>query len=133
MARFESPTATTFLHRAYEGVIYLLAFGVLVNAFIAGRSLIGEWDIVVHGVIGNGIFVLAVALVALALLARADRLVVGSSAVLMALVFAQVGLGYSGRDSAEAMAWHIANGVLVVGVATWTAARCTFVGLRRGG
>jgi hypothetical protein len=123
--------SSTWVPKAYEAAVYLLAFGVLVNAFIAGRVLIGDWDIDVHGVIGNVIFVLAVAAVVLAGVARADRVAIGSTVVLAVLVFAQVGLGYSGRDNADAVAWHVANGVLVFGTATWVAARCTFVGITR--
>jgi hypothetical protein len=121
----QSRTATT-LARAYEAVVYLLAFGVLVNAFIAGRSLIGEWDIVVHGIIGNVVFVFAVAAVVIALIAKAARATIIATAVLAVLVFAQVGLGYSGRDSLDAMAWHIPNGVLIMGLAMWVAARASF-------
>jgi hypothetical protein len=108
-------------------VVVLFGVGVLVNALIAGRYLIGEWDIEVHGIIGNIVFVLALAVLGLAVYLRQGRAAVITAAVLVILVFAQVGLGYSGRDSLGARAWHIPNGVLIFGLTTWIAAR-TFAG-----
>jgi hypothetical protein len=107
--------------------VQLLAFGVLVNAFIAGRTLIGEWDIVVHGIIGNGVFVLAVVALVLAVVMRAGRATIGVAAALAVLVFAQIGLGYSGRESADALAWHIPNGVAIFGLSVWASARCNLI------
>jgi hypothetical protein len=125
MARALQPRTASTLGRAYEAVVYLLAFGVLINAFIAGRALIGEWDIVVHGIIGNVVFVLAVAAVVVAFLAKAGTTTIVATVALAVLVFAQVGLGYSGRNSADAMAWHIPVGVLIMGLAMWVAARAS--------
>jgi hypothetical protein len=121
------PTSTsrTRLALAYRIAVRLLALCVLVNAVIAGRTLIGEWDIVVHAIIGNAAFVLALAALVLALVTRADRATVVVAGLLTVLVFAQVGLGYSGRESLDARAWHIPNGVAIFGLAVWAAARST--------
>lgn len=132
MQRVASPESSTTIRKAYAAVIHTLSFGVLINAFIAGRWFFRGWDIDVHGYIGNAVFVLAVAAVVLAFVGRADRVAIGLSVVLAVLVFAQVGLGYSGRESADAAAWHVANGVLLFGVAIWAAARASMVGLRAG-
>ena len=35
------------------------------------------------------------------------------------LTFAQVGLGYVGREQLEAAAWHIPNGVLLMALSTY--------------
>jgi hypothetical protein len=118
-----SPSTSSLLVKGYAASVQLVAFGVLVNAFIAGRSLIGDWDILVHGIIGNGVFVFAVLALVLAVVLRAGRTTVAAAALLAVLVFAQVGLGYSGRNSPDAVAWHIPNGVLIFGLAVWTAAR----------
>ena len=97
----------------------LLAVLVLVLAVIAGRSLFGTWNIVVHGVIGNGVFALAVVAAGLSFATDGPgRVVVGAMAFLL-LAFAQVGLGYVGRDTAEAAAWHVPNGVLLMGISTF--------------
>jgi hypothetical protein len=37
------------------------------------------------------------------------------------LVIAQIGLGYTGRTEATAMAWHLPNGVLLMGLSTMLA------------
>jgi hypothetical protein len=104
-------------------VVVLLGLGVLVNALIAGRYLIGEWDIEVHGIIGNVVFVLALAVLGLAIYLREGRAAIITAAVLAVLVFAQVGLGYSGRDNLGPRAWHIPNGVLIFGLTAWIASR----------
>jgi hypothetical protein len=112
------PATLERLHRLAAAVV---ALAVLVNALIAGRTMAGDWDIVVHGVIGNVVFVLTLGALALAVAARAGRATVIAAVVLLALVFAQVGLGYSGRESLEARAWHLPNGVAIFGLAVWMA------------
>lgn len=109
----------------YEVAVYLMAFSVLVNALIAGQTLYGDWDILVHGIIGNGVFVLAVAAFLIALITKAGRAAIVVTGVIAVLVFAQVGLGYSGRESLDARAWHIPNGVLIMGLSMWAAAQAS--------
>ena len=36
--------------------------------------------------------------------------------ILLVLTFVQIGLGYAGRETAQAAAWHIPNGVLIFGL-----------------
>jgi hypothetical protein len=130
MQRAASPQSSATIRKAYAAVIHTLGFCVLINAFIAGRALIGEWEIDVHGYIGNAVFALAVAAVVLVFVARADRVAIGLTVALFVLVFAQIGLGYSGRENLDVRPWHIANGVLLFGVMTWAAARASMIGLR---
>jgi hypothetical protein len=109
----------TTLERIQLIVSGLLAALVLVMAVIAGRSLFGTWDIVVHGGIGNGVFVLAIVAAVLSFATDGPgRIVVGAMAFLL-LSFAQIGLGYVGRDTLEAAAWHVPNGVLLMAIATF--------------
>lgn len=96
---------------------------VLVQAFLAGRHLFAAWGITVHGVIGNVVFLLVAALVGLALWSRADRVTTTVAIALVLLVTTQIGLGYSGRESLTAAAWHVPNGVLTFGLAVLIAAR----------
>jgi hypothetical protein len=127
-----SPSLSSKLTIAYRVTVWLLALGVLANAVIAGRTLVGEWDILVHGIIGNGVFVLSLVALVLALLTGAGRATVVVAGLLVVLVFAQVGLGYSGRESLDARAWHVPNGVAIFGLAMWAAARSsTLVAARR--
>lgn len=97
----------------------LMAVIILVMAAIAGRSLFGPWDIEVHGWIGNGLFVLAVANLALAIYRRPSTAELTVAALIGMLTFAQVGLGYVGREQLEAAAWHIPNGVLLMALSTY--------------
>lgn len=97
----------------------VIAVGILVMATIAGRSIFGPWDIEVHGYVGNGLFVLAVANLALAIYRRPGTAELTVAALIGMLTFAQVGLGYVGREQLEAAAWHIPNGVLLMALSTY--------------
>jgi hypothetical protein len=100
---------------------HLLAALVLVQAFIAGRSnrLFGSWDIGAHEILGNVVFLVALAGVVLSVLAGQGRASIVRAAALLVLITTQVGLGYAGRTSAEAAAWHIPNGVAIFGLAVY--------------
>jgi hypothetical protein len=104
-----------------KGTAHLLATLVLVQAIIAARSnrLFGSWDIGVHEILGNIVFAVALVGLVLAAVARQGRASIVCAAALLILVTAQVGLGYSGRTSAEAAAWHIPNGVAIFGLAVY--------------
>ena len=112
-----SPT----LRRAHRIVAGSLAVLVLLLAVLAGRYLsLGDQIIVLHGYIGNGVFVLALANLGLAVALHPDDGPVLAVAGLVALLtFAQVGLGYVGRDTADAAALHIPNGVLLMGLSAY--------------
>jgi len=92
---------------------------ILVQAFLAGQwwFLNQAGLISVHGWLGNVSFLTAILLALLALVemrrsgwGRAELVL---SVVLVLLMTAQLGLGYSGRRSAAAAALHIPNGVLL--------------------
>jgi hypothetical protein len=107
------------LLRVHRTLAALLAALILVLALIAGRSLFGSWDIEVHGYVGNAVFVLAVAGFALAIYRRPGNAALTVAALIAMLTFAQVGLGYVGREEAEAAAWHVPNGVLLMALSTY--------------
>lgn len=87
-------------------------------AILAGRFLfLGDLIIEVHGYIGNGVFVIALVNLGLALAARADGGELAVAGMIALLTFTQIGLGYVGRDTADAAALHIPNGVLLMGLA----------------
>lgn len=102
---------------AYRLAAYVLALLVLLQAVIAGRATFGDWEIEVHGWVGNGSFLLGLLLLGLALAARARLAVVVTAAGLAVAMFAQTGLGYAGRSATEAAAWHIPLGVAIFGLA----------------
>jgi hypothetical protein len=112
----ESPASR--VDRVHRVVAGLMAALVLVLAVMASRSvkLFGTWEIELHGYVGNSLFILALVNGGLALNRRRGELI----ALIIGMgVFAQIGLGYVGRDSLEAAAWHVPNGVLLMGLTTY--------------
>lgn len=115
MARSASPGVGV---RPVRILAHTLPFLILVQAFLAGRALFGGWSITVHGVVGNVTFVFALATLVLAWRAR-QRPATTAAAVLVVLISAQIGLGYSGRETLEAAAWHVPMGVTIFGLAVY--------------
>jgi hypothetical protein len=115
-----TPASASLALRLYRVLALVAMVLVLVLAVMAGRSdaLFGSWDIEVHGYVGNTVFAIAVVMVVLSFLTQTRGVVVGHAVAFAALTFAQIGLGYVGRESAEAAARHIPNGVLLMGIAT---------------
>lgn len=120
----DAPTTVpgpSFALRLYRVLALVSVVLVLVLAVIAGRSSavgFGGWDIELHGYVGNAVFAIAVVMVVLSFMTQTRGVVVGHAVAFAALTFVQIGLGYVGRETAEAAAWHIPNGVLLMGIAT---------------
>ena len=115
----EATVARPELLPVYKGAAVLFGALVLLQAFLAGRGLYKDYDLIdVHGLVANLVFLVAVAQVVLAFLVvgRGAPLLLGGALVLLVVV--QIALGYAGRDSGEAAAWHIPNGVLIAALAT---------------
>lgn len=119
MAQSPTSTGAATLRRAHHVLAGVTAVLILVMALIAGRSMFDTWDIEVHGWIGNAVFLLAVANLAIAIARRATTPELTLAALIGLLSFAQVGLGYVGREEAEAAAWHVPNGVLLMALSTY--------------
>lgn len=100
------------LHRfGTVGLVVLVAS----QAVIAGQHIFGDWGIGVHAALGNAAFTIAVLVAAIAFLkldSGPHRVV---AVAIVVLVSAQIGLGYSTRDSEGAAALHIPLGVAVFG------------------
>ena len=109
-------------HLVLAGALPVL---VLVQAMLAGQHLFEGSSISVHGILGEVTFALTVVGLVLAIVRRCDGLVFGVAVVLMALAFAQVGLGFVGRETSEAAAWHIPVGVAIFGLTTYQLALLT--------
>lgn len=103
----KSPTLT-----AYVAATAILALLVAVQALLAGRSIAGLGQIDIHGYVGNASFVVGIVLLVLALVARLPKRQLWLAAIVLILLFSQTGLGYVGRDSAEAVSWHVFFGVI---------------------
>lgn len=112
-----------------------LAAVVLLQAVVAGQAVFGDWEIRVHGWMGNASFGLGVLLIWSGRRARAGRVAAGTAAALVVLMVvlmvAQIGLGYAGRTSPEAASWHVPLGVAIFGLAVAHVVTATF-GLQRG-
>lgn len=92
---------------------------VLVQAVLAGQSsrLFGTMGIGIHGTVANITFMLALANLAVGWRAGLSQLQLGVLAALFVGIFVQTGLGYAGRTSLDAAAWHIPTGVAIFGLA----------------
>jgi hypothetical protein len=121
MARQDPTDAASVPMREYRWAVVATAALVLVQAVLAGRGWFVDLALIeIHGWVGNATFLTAIGQAALAFagwrrgtLGRAEVVLGG---LLVALVVAQIGLGYSGRESAGAASWHVPNGVLIFGV-----------------
>jgi hypothetical protein len=101
-----------------------LALGLLVQAWLGSSGFYnGNPDLVaMHEWLGNLFIVVAVVQVTLAFFAApkepATKGLLYVSGLTVIGAIAQIGLGYAGRENAGAMAWHLPNGVLLMGLCT---------------
>ncbi len=115
------PAARVGVLQPFRLLAVVTAGLILVQAFLAGQWLFQSQvgAISIHGWLGNTAFLGAILLVILAFVGmrrsgsgwgRAELIL---SIVLVLLMTAQLGLGYSGRASAAAASLHVPNGVLL--------------------
>jgi hypothetical protein len=105
-------TSRPGLVRAYVIATAILTLLVLVQAVLAGRGIAGLGDFLTHGYVGNASFVVGFAAALLAVVSRMPQRQVILAGIVLLLLFTQTGLGYVGRDSAEAAAWHVPLGIV---------------------
>lgn len=110
------------LVRPFQVLTVITAVLVLLQAILAGQFL-SKFDsdvLKVHEIAANLVFVAGAVQLVLVYLIRfpgkTGRGLVLTSAALVLLIFVQIGLGYSARDSVDAKAWHIPLGVLLFGL-----------------
>ena len=107
------------LANAHLVLAALIPLLVLVQAALAGQSLFEGSSITLHGILGNITFTLTIVSLVFVLLRNLPGQFFALAVALMALAFAQVGLGYVGRETSAAAAWHIPNGVAIIAVASF--------------
>jgi hypothetical protein len=77
-----------------------------------------------HAQLGNALFLVAGIQAVLSFMGSqkgfVSRNFVIASVILLLLIVGQIGLGYSSRDSVDALTWHLPNGVLLMGLSTYT-------------
>ena len=106
----------------YWWLTLLTTLLVLLQAVLAGQGWFGDRDFIdVHEIVGN-VFFLAVVMQLFLTLILKIRGPIGKqllilNGMLLILTVVQIGLGYAGRETAQAAAWHIPNGLLLFGVA----------------
>ncbi|MGB3304907.1 MAG: hypothetical protein WBA63_01900 [Thermomicrobiales bacterium] len=123
-------TGRGWLVTTYGWLSSLLALGVLIQAVLASQGLFeSKPDLISgHGMFGNLLVLITLAIAGLALYGRGtytpplDTGALVRALVLLVLIVIQVFLGYATRDSSTAIAWHIPNGVLLMGVSAVNAA-----------
>jgi len=106
----------TNLYRAGATLLLVL---IGLQAVIAGQHIFGTWGIDVHAALGNAAFSIAVVLGLIAVAKLDNPPVALLSLVVIILISAQIGLGYSSRNSAAAAAIHIPLGVATFGAVTY--------------
>ena len=111
---------------ALRWVSVVLSALVVITALVIGEGFFGGRARLIedHGYLGNVIFIFAVVQIVLAFMqyqkGTVNRNQLILSGLLILLIFAQIGLGYSGSRSgaANALVWHLPVGVLIMGVST---------------
>ena len=102
----------------------LMALGVLLQAWLGSTGFFqGEpGRIDVHAMVGNFLFLLSIIQAGVAVIAMQrgfpTRTILYLSIATVLLTVAQIGLGYSTRDSVDALAWHLPTGVALMGLTT---------------
>lgn len=121
-------TSTGGMLTGYRWLAIVNVLGILVQAVLASQGVFaGHRDLITgHGQLGNLLFLLVIVQAFLAFRLAAAKVfptwIVVFNAVQVILLVAQIGLGYSTRDDTSLVAWHIPNGVLLMGTCTALAA-----------
>jgi hypothetical protein len=110
---------------AHRALVIALPILVLVQAALAGQFMFGGEGRTLHGVLGNISFTVTVLIVVLVVVRRRAGIEFAVAVALTAMAFAQVGLGYVGRDNLDAASWHVPLGVAIFGLACYQLALVT--------
>ncbi len=108
---------------ALKAIVGLFAALVLAQALLGGRGWFIDRELfAIHGGIGGGVVLVAALQAVLAFAVGAPaierRHLAVVSALILLLVATQYILGFAGRESSQAAAWHIPNGALIFGLAS---------------
>lgn len=121
-------TSPSPLWTAIRWLSIVLAVGIVITGFIIGQGVWGgERGLITgHGHLGNAIFALSVVQFVLAVVLYQRKQISATQMVLtfalVVLLLSQAGLGYSGRSNSSLIAWHVPNGILLMGIATFNMA-----------
>ncbi|MGB3327928.1 MAG: hypothetical protein WBA46_03180 [Thermomicrobiales bacterium] len=117
------PTGRTLL-LTYSGLTVVIALGVLLQALLAGQGLFNSMPglIDMHGTLGSLLTLVTLIAAGVAVAARNQGLLTNGavlrSIAVVVLTIVQLVIGWATKDDASAIAWHIPNGVLLMGLTT---------------
>lgn len=114
------PASRDALLLAHFVLAILLTMGVLLQAYLAATSErigYGDMSITVHGMVANVVYLVAVGMLVVTIVARAPRGALIGAIAAVVLLTAQIGMGYVAESNATVGAIHIVNGVLLFGLA----------------
>ena len=123
-----STTTSATLRSGFRWLSVAVSLGIFIMAMLIGQGVWGgERGLITgHGHLGNALFVLAIVQLVIGIVLYQRKAIPAVLMVLsftvLVLLFAQAGLGYSGRNNAELISWHVPLGVLIMGVSSFTAA-----------
>jgi hypothetical protein len=123
------PVAGSAVVGAFKIVSILTVVIFLLQPVLAAQ---GYWradvypDLInIHGIVGDSSFLVVIVQAGLALYGATKRIfstrIAVINLVILGLLVTQIGLGYTGRESAIAVSWHVPNGVLLFGLAVLNA------------
>ena len=110
---------------AHRVLVVALPALVLTQAALAGQFMFGGDGRTLHGILGNVSFAVAALTLVVVVVRRRPGLEFAVAVALAAMAFAQVGLGYVGRDNLDAASWHVPLGVAIFGLACYQVALAT--------
>ena len=118
-----SPERAAKLRRNFRGLAVVTFALTVVQALIGSSGFFRSEDSInyttIHAIVANTLFPLAIILFGLVFLAqfqRRNQMIIWTGLLLIAII-SQIGLGYSTRDDATLLAWHIPSGVAIFGLA----------------
>ncbi len=115
-----------------------LALSLLVQAWLGSSGFFnGNPDLITgHEMLANVFFIVALAQIMMAFVAMRKEFLTSGPLIVSSLILiataAQIGLGYAGRDNADALAWHLPNGVLLMALCTFSLVQVWGRGITRG-
>jgi hypothetical protein len=102
--------------RIFQGVVWLVVGGLVVEFYLAGAALFGATTFQPHRALGVALAAAILLLLVMALIARPGRRVVGLAAVLTALTIVQVLLPSLSTGLPWVAALHVVNAVALASV-----------------
>jgi hypothetical protein len=118
-----SPERAARLRRNFRGLSVIVFALTAIQAFLGSAGFFRAADSMdytaIHEFIANALFPLGIILFGLVFMAQFQRrnLMLFWTGLLLIAIISQIGIGYSARNNASLLAWHIPSGVAIFGFA----------------